>query len=215
MTTDANRGVAGSSGSVLRVAIALVPEAPLFSAIISASQAVTGLFQNQNIIDAERFPPHASLHICTIPTGRLEDLFRLLRSSITSPHPVLKPLHLKAGSGGYITLQLQITPEIRQLHEASIEAAAQVRGVGYVDGGKQYRKYSPEDQRNYDKYGNLYVLQKFNLHLSIAKVEIEHQGEAYDVARRALGVLSEVITSNLQICDIGMKSEKWVVLKDL
>lgn len=215
MNANNRNNLTGASTTPLRVDVVLIPEAPLFSMIISASQAVTARFRNQNIIDAEKFPPHASLHICSIPTGRLEEFSELLRSSAAVTTPVLKPVELKMGSSGYLTLKLEITPEIRQLHNASINAAAHVREKWSEDNRSQYRRYFGEDLRNFEKYGNAYVLQKFDLHMSIAKVEIQDQDEAYEVAQNALGTLTEERASKLQICDIGMRNEKWVLLKSM
>jgi hypothetical protein len=55
---------------LVRVDFALIPGEPLFTAVITASQAITTKFHcNANIIDATTFPPHLSLHICTVPPG--------------------------------------------------------------------------------------------------------------------------------------------------
>jgi hypothetical protein len=62
-----------------RVDFALIPEDPLFRAVIEASQAITDEFYyNANIIDDKTFPPHLSLHICTIPRDALPQTDGLL-----------------------------------------------------------------------------------------------------------------------------------------
>ena len=214
MITSSNN-VDATTLAPLRVAVVLIPDQPLFQAVINASQAITKLFRNQKIIDSETFPPHASLHICTISGGRLKDFAELLRSTFNASLPVLRPTRLRMGSSGYVTLDLDITPQIRELHESTIEAAATIRGIGYVDDRRTPQWYSAEDRANYDRYGNIYVGKKFDFHLSIAKVEAQYHEDAYQIAERELASLGEVKASKFQICDIGMRSEKWVVLENL
>src|ERR1035438_349321 len=58
------------TADLVRVDFALIPADPLFGAVVTASQVITGEFSyNANVIDARTFPPQpAHLHD---PPGRL------------------------------------------------------------------------------------------------------------------------------------------------
>jgi hypothetical protein len=52
-----------------RVDFALIPDEPLFSGVIDASQAITDeYYDNANVIDEKTFPPHVSLHCTSAPS---------------------------------------------------------------------------------------------------------------------------------------------------
>ncbi len=124
--------ISKSSNNQIRIDIALIPSKLLFSAVIDASQAITQRFRNNNIIDADRFPPHISLHICTIPNNNLS-LFTndvvLSNSKIVS----LKPTRLSMASSGYIFLEVEKSPAIYKLHERIINISARIRGSHFED----------------------------------------------------------------------------------
>ncbi|MGH3797255.1 MAG: hypothetical protein ACRDSP_20465 [Pseudonocardiaceae bacterium] len=60
---------------LIRVDFALIPDDPLFGSVVSASQAITDEFYyNENVIDNNGFPPHLSLHICTLPQEAIQQV---------------------------------------------------------------------------------------------------------------------------------------------
>lgn len=90
---------------LIRADFALIPDDPLFSAVIAASQAITDEFYyNANVIDAKTFPPHLSLHICTVPRTTVEPSY-----------------------SGYVMLNVRRTPDLLALHEAILGIAARAR----------------------------------------------------------------------------------------
>lgn len=69
-----------AGSSTLDLAIMYGAANPLFDAVINASQAITDEFyDNPNIIDAKTFPPHLSLHICTVPRTSLSQVTAILQ----------------------------------------------------------------------------------------------------------------------------------------
>lgn len=206
--------ISNSSNDRIRIDVALIPSESLFSTVIDASQAITQQFRNNNIIDADRFPPHLSLHICTIPKNNLS-LFAndvvLSNSKIVS----LKPTRLSMASSGYISLEVEKSPEIYKLHERIINISARIRGSNFEEVPEKKRNYwSAQEQINYKTYGNIFVCEKFDPHFSIAKVDQENLSASFDIARLIIKPIIgiEIPISRLQICDIGMLSEKWDVL---
>lgn len=190
-----------------RIAIAMIPGEPHFSAIVKASAAITNVMANKNIIDADRFPPHASLHICTIPNDRLSTLFADLDATIpeTAPTTSVRPGRLREGSSGYVTLDLVPIDGLLGLHEWALQAAATARGYGAGAGTESAA----------ERYGSNWIRDRFTPHYSIAKVDPGKQREAYEIATEALADLGPAPVRRLDVCDIGPRSQRWDVLHRL
>lgn len=190
-----------------RVAFAVIPGEPHFSAIVKASAAITAEKPNRNIIDTDRFPPHLSLHICTIPTGQLAGMFTHLATA--APQEALSaPLtlgELREGSSGYITLDLTATPAVMDLHEWTLQAAATARG----------HPATPGTESAQERYGSTWIRNHFCPHYSIAKVDHDDQHDAYEIAAETLTGLPPAPVASFQVCDIGAHSEKWETLYQL
>lgn len=187
-----------------RVAFALIPGEPHFSAIVKASAAITAEMPNRNVIDTEQFPPHLSLHICTIPNDRLAGMFAQLRATV--PYDQLAtPLtlgQLREGAGGYVTLDLAITAALQGLHAWVLQAAALARGY----------PADPGDEPERERYGSAWVLDRFRPHYSIAKVDRDDQHDAYEIAAETVTGLLPAPVAAFEVCDIGANSEKWEIL---
>ena len=181
---------------LVRVDFALIPGNPLFDAVIAASQAITDEFYyNANIIDAKTFPPHLSLHICTIPRAALSQVSATLEPLAAGGLPDITPVAVEPASGGYVMLNIERTPALMALHEATLNAAAQAR-----------------DSLDGDPFGSPYVRDSFTPHISLAKVDRDDQTEAAAIGRQALSNASSTRSQALELCDIGENSERWSTL---
>ena len=182
---------------LVRADFALIPSEPLFGSVISASQEITEeYYYNENVIDAKEFPPHLSLHICTVPHDmiqRVVDHLRVLTERIDLPD--INPVGIEPSYGGYVMLNVERTTELMTLHEAVIELAAEAR-----------------EGADADKYGSEYIRDSFVPHFSLAKVDRRDLPSATDIARRAIGSLCPTRTRALDLCDIGACNERWDVL---
>lgn len=181
---------------LLRVDFALIPSNPLFDAVITASQDITDeYYYNANIIDAKTFPPHLSLHICTIPRDALGQVTSALEPLAAAGLPDITPAGVQPSGGGYIMLSIERTPALMTLHEAVLAAAAQAReGLGA------------------DPFGSAYVRDSFAPHISLAKLGRDDQAEATAIARHALADATTTPPQALELCDIGANSERWDTL---
>lgn len=190
----------GMADADVRLAFALIPSEPHFSSVISASQEVTVYHDNLNVIDADRFPPHVTLHICTVPSARLPSLFERLERTATQIRllPDLEPAGLTT-SGGYVTLDIARTPDLMAVHRWTIEAAAWARGFESAEG----------QAKDAERYGSEWVLDRFKPHYSIAKVARDEVDPAHALARKVLGDLPVGEAAWFEVCDIGMRSERW------
>lgn len=182
---------------LVRVDFALIPDDPLFGSVVHASQAITDEFYyNENVIDGKTFPPHLSLHICTVPQETIQqvvDELGTLTQRIDLPD--INPVGIEPSHGGYVMLNIERTTEIMALHEAVLELAAAAReGVGS------------------DKYGGAYIRDSFVPHVSLAKVDRHDLASATGIGRRVFGSQHPVRTRTLDLCDIGPRSERWDVL---
>lgn len=202
---------------VVRIDFALSPSEPQASAIIDASQEITRRFENRNVIDRDRFPPHLSLHIAVVPAGRVDELVQLVADATAglNRRPTLVAGELVEGSSGYVSLRVEITQDLGSLHRAVIEAAATVREGGHPRLSPNLGRYEPPDQERYQKYGNVYVLERFDAHFSIAKVSWQDQSDALAIAEKHLLHVPPGPAEGMLICDIGPRSEKWEVLARL
>jgi hypothetical protein len=178
-----------------RVDFALIPDEPLFTGVIDASQAITDeYYDNANIIDQKTFPPHVSLHICTIPRDAVAQVAESMRT-LAAGLPELVPTGVEQADGGYVMLDVERTDDVVALHEAVLELAAAAReGMGS------------------DKYGNPYIRDLFSPHLSLAKVDYRDQTGAARIGRETLGTLAATPSRSLDLCDIGERSEQWEIL---
>lgn len=202
---------------VARFAFVLIPMEPLFSMIIRASKEITDRYHNDNIIDAHQFPPHISLHICTIQMNAVEDLQHNLTKAAENDvtFPMIETGTVTRGSAGYVGLNVRRTPQLMAAHERVIEAAAVAR-QGMDEEPRPQRRSRPPHQNDWLKtYGNAFVLDGFEPHFSIAKVRQDDQEAAYQIASELVGCASSVMPSAFQVCDIGMQNERWRPILDL
>lgn len=182
-----------------RVDFALIPEDPLFTAVIDASQAITDEFYyNANVIDDTTFPPHLSLHICTVPYDNLSRVVDSLKTLAAADLPDLVPIGVERADGGYVMLNLEPTAELMALHEAILRIAGEAR-----------------ENLGLDKYDSPYIRELFTPHMSLAKVDYRDQAEAVTIGREVLGELSAGTVRTLDLCDIGERSERWEILASL
>jgi hypothetical protein len=201
----------------IRIDAALIPSEPQASAVIAASQEITQRFDNRNVIDRQRFPPHLSLHIATIPAHKVLEFLDIVANATEALDrtPMLIPEELEEGTAGYVSLRISITPEVNALHRAVIDATASVRQSEDPELSPRVTRYAPEDQDRYRKYGSIYVLERFDAHFSIAKVNWEDQADALAIAERHLADVAPCPAEAMVVCDIGPHSEKWEVLSRL
>lgn len=180
---------------LVRVDFALIPGNPLFDAVITASQAITDEFYgNANVIDAKTFPPHLSLHICTIPRTALSQITAALEP-LAADLPDITPAGVEPTRGGYVMLNIERSPVLMDLHEAILDIAARARdGLGA------------------DPCGSPYIRDSFTPHISLAKLDRDDQAEAAAIGRRALTNASSTRSQALELCDIGENSERWEIL---
>jgi len=181
---------------LIRADFALIPGEPLFGAVITASQAITGEFRyNANIIDATTFPPHLSLHICTVPRATLAEVTARLKELTAAGLPDIPATTVEPSSSGYVMLNVDRTPELMALHEAILQIAAQARGG--LDG---------------DPFGSPYIRDSFTPHISLAKIDRDDQAEAAAIARQTLTEPRTAHARTLDLCDIGERSQRWDIL---
>jgi hypothetical protein len=182
---------------LVRVDFALIPDDPLFESVVNASQAITDeYYYNENVIDGRAFPPHLSLHICTVHHDKImqidNDLCALIEQ-VGLPH--INPTAVESSFGGYVMLNVERTAQLMALHEAILELAAIAReGV------------------DADKFGSKYVRDAFVPHVSLAKVDGRDLANATSIGRQAFGSCQPTRTRALELCDIGAHNERWDVL---
>lgn len=181
---------------LVRVDFALIPAAPLFDAVITASQAITDEFyDNANVIDAKTFPPHLSLHICAIPRTSLSQVTAALEPLAAGGLPDITPAGVEPARGGYVMLSIERTAALMEMHETILGTAARAREG--LDG---------------DPFGSQYIRDSFTPHISLAKLARDEQAEATRIARQALANAACTPSQALELCDIGEYSERWETL---
>ncbi len=181
---------------LVRVDFALIPDDPLFSAVITASQAITDEFYyNANIIDAKTFPPHLSLHICTVPQATLGQVTAELEALAAAGLPDIAATMVEPSYSGYVMLGVGRTPGLMALHEAILDVATRARdGLGG------------------DPFGSQFIRDSFAPHISLAKIDRDDQAEAAAIGLRTLGEPGTAHSRALDLCDIGERSERWDIL---
>jgi hypothetical protein len=114
---------------LLRVDYSLIPDDPLFSAAIDASQAITDeYYYNANIIDAKKYPPHVSVHICGLSRAAAEQATAELQALASAGLPPLTTTTVELPGGGWVMLAIERTPALTEFHEAILNIAARAAG---------------------------------------------------------------------------------------
>lgn len=181
---------------LLRVDYSLIPDDPLFSAAIDASQAITDeYYYNANIIDAKKYPPHVSVHICGLPRAATEQATAELHALAAAGIPSLTTTTVELPGGGWVMLAIERTQALADFHEAILDISA--RAAGRLDD---------------DPYATPYVRDRWSPHISLAKVDRDDQAAAASIARQFLQRPMTVQPRALELCDIGERSERWDVL---
>jgi hypothetical protein len=184
------------TADTVRVDFALIPDDALFGAVITASQAITSAFRdNANVVDAEVFPPHVSLLICTIPRAALAAVTVDLEALAAAGLPDITAITVEPSTSGYVMLTIKRTPGLMVLHEAILGVAARAR----ADLGG-------------DPFGSRYVGAAFAPHISLAKIDADDQANAASVGLRTLGPSRIAGARALDLCDIGERSDRWDIL---
>lgn len=179
---------------LIRVDFALIPDDPLFNAVIAASQAITDEFYyNANVIDEKIFPPHLSLHICTLPRIALGQVTVGLEAVTANGLPDIAASMVEPSSSGYVMLTVERTPDVMALHAAILDIAARACDDG-------------------DPFGNPYAHGSFAPHISLAKIDRDDQAEATAIGRRTLSEPCTAHSRALDLCDIGERSDRWDIL---
>lgn len=188
-----------------RIALALIPGDPHFSAIIKASTAITASYENHNIIDELEFPPHVSLLICTVSSEHLDALRERIGESLpsTACSELMYFHRLRKGASGYITMDLTITETLADLREWALRTVSTAGGNGESGSQDKIAGERPE---------HLEMHRPFIPHYSVAKVHPTDQNDAYQIASEALSGVGPAPISAIEVCDIGMRSEKWDVI---
>jgi 2'-5' RNA ligase superfamily len=184
------------AADLVRVDFALIPADPLFGAVITASQVITGEFSyNANVIDASTFPPHLSLLICTLPRASLAAVAADLTVAAAAGLPDIAALTVEPSRSGYVMLTVERTPRLMAFQEAITGIATRARAG--LDG---------------DPGGSQPIRRPFTPHISIAKIDRDDQRAAVAIGRRALGEPGVTRARALDLCDIGERSQRWDVL---
>jgi hypothetical protein len=184
------------AADLVRVDFALIPADPLFDAVITASQIITGEFaDNANVIDARTFPPHLSLLICTVPRAALPALTADLAGLAAAGLPDIAAITVEPSRSGYVMLIVERTPELLALQDAILDVAA--RASRGLDG---------------DPFGSRYFRRSFAPHISLAKVGRDDQRAAVAIGLRTLNCPRTARSRALDLCDIGERSQRWDTL---
>src|ERR1039457_4383945 len=159
------------TADLVRVDFALIPADPLFGAVVTTSQVITGEFShNANVIDARTFPPHLSLLICTIPRAALAALGADLEVLAAAGLPDIAAITVEPSHSGYVMLTVERPPELLALQDAILGFAARAR----------------RDLDDGDPFGSRYIRSSFAPHISLAKVERDDQRAAVAIGLRTL-----------------------------
>ncbi len=184
------------TADLVRVDFALIPADPLFGAVITASQVITGEFSyNANVIDAGTFPPHLSLLICTIPRAAFAAVTADLEVLAAAGLPDIAALTVEPSGSGYVMLTVQRTAELTAFQDAILDVATRARsGLGG------------------DPFGRRYIRSSFAPHISLAKIDRNDQSAAVAIGQRTLRGPRIARSQALDLCDIGDRSQRWDIL---
>lgn len=184
------------TADLVRVDFALIPADPLFGAVVTTSQVITGEFSyNANVIDARTFPPHLSLLICTIPRAAFAAVTADLEVLAAAGLPDIAALTVEPSGSGYVMLTVQRTPELMAFQDAILDVATRARRG--LEG---------------DLFGSRYIRSSFAPHISLAKINRDDQRAAVAIGLRTLRGPRTARSQALDLCDIGDRSQRWDIL---
>src|SRR5688572_1291485 len=102
--------------SEISFCVAIIPTAPLKEQVVSASVAVSKLYDNDKLIDDKPFPAHISLYLGGTKQAYISELSKELRR-VTAPflECQITARQLYKNSGGFIAVQCDVSDELATL----------------------------------------------------------------------------------------------------
>lgn len=201
----------------LSFCVAIVPYSPIKDQIASASLAITQRFNNENIIDNQKFPAHVSLYLGGTDSKFIPSLVQRLKIDTLQFFSFnYFATQLYKGSRGFIGINCDydtLSPVI----QAVLGSCAELHGKH-----PRYRPHLIERcphltetrQQLLQKYGTYKVGHEIKPHFSVAQVSEIHLDDAFNIANKYIALPQGFKIESFQFVDIGHKNEKWDILDE-
>lgn len=204
--------------SNLSFAIVLTPEKPLRSLIAKASLEITQLFDNQNIIDEERFPAHLSLYLGGTNENHVNNLWRKVNRVIDDFSEISITAIRASTSRGFIKIDCYKSKELMDFvnriliicknnHKSNPSYRPHLL--------ERWNNLSEKKQKDIVRYGTYKTSDEFNPHMSIAHVDESNCLHAIVITKNIIKLPLSFAIETLQLVDIGHHNEKWKVIKSV
>jgi 2'-5' RNA ligase len=147
---------------------AFVPE-PYRTRLATDSRALAEKHKSWFVLDETEFPPHVTIWIAYIPTRNVPAVQATTEEVLRHVTPF--GIHIgdtKVENGGYVSIEVDITDQLRNLHNALLARLNQFR-EGYLD--KKYAdtlaSFPPDQQESLKRYGTRKAGPLFTAHITV------------------------------------------------
>lgn len=148
---------------------------PLHDQIIAISAEIKEKFDTMWYVDDQRYHLHFPVYLFAAPErnrdkikGKAGEYARGIEQV------VVKTRSLMSTGSGLVMIDFELTPEIYDIHKKAVEMFNPLR-EGYLrdkyDDPEKIRELAPEDRRHVRDFGDIFVLEKFAPHITIARIK--------------------------------------------
>lgn len=200
----------------LSFAVAVIPTLPLKEQIASASLAIAQRFDNNNIIDNQKFPAHISLYLGGTDYEFIDSMSAKLQIATTQfllAKFVAEKLYY--GNHGFIGIQCSKTNLLLSLMQVVVDVCGELhrRHPRYRPHLiKRWPQLTKEKRELLHQYGTYKIPAFHDSHFSVAKVPELYTKKTLKIAQEIISLPKEFGIERIQIVDIGHQNERWIVL---
>ena len=176
---------------------------PQAEKIICFSKEIAQGNHTHFVFDGENYHPHITLYSPEYPAKNFDEVMKTVESVSKNYTPIFCRVLGFAGSQGYIGLKIDMTNEVRKLHEELVTKLNPLR-EGHVR--EKYladyqMNFSEEKKENIKKYGYPNSMSLYHPHLTV--VCLQDEEKAAEIQKKLKPPVGDFIVSKLGVYKMG------------
>jgi 2'-5' RNA ligase len=142
-------------------------------------------------MDGKNFFPHLTLYSFKIPVGNIDKVKEIILEEIKDLSTIKAKIYPpKKGHDGYVISFIKPSGKLQALHETLVARINPLRENLLSDTFVDTTKYDDEKKSNLERYGNAFVMDRFEPHVTLVRYETAE--EAFDALKSIHLKLEEV-----------------------
>jgi len=187
----------------IRLNTVLMPPDEITSQAISLSRDLIKNYEVYFTLDGKNYHPHITLYSPEYPVKNLNKIFNVVESIASKFNKIHCHIIKAKEIRGFISLEIEMIPEIKQLHEELVSKLNPLREghimKKYISNHKM--DFSDEKVENIKKYGYPNSMFLYHPHLSI--IRFKDEAKAREIIKTLEWPQKDFVVSNLGIYKMG------------